>query len=599
MTHADADPSGCSVLHVVRVTIEATSPMSARSGDLVWVQRAQMEDGKKSVEKVLEVALVRDSNGLPTIPGATLQGVLHHLYRADQGDTKAKEVFGFAQEDEGDAGRLTVGFGCVHNSVDCAVVGLAGASDLEDPIVKLLRQPAPVRRDHVTLNARHVADGRKKFERLAVPIGTRFSFELSLWGTAADNGTLADIVGLIAYPAFRIGGAGRRGYGKVRLVRATQHQVLLGSSFDPVAMRLLRAQPPSKPFTGGKNFLDDLKAPDAGAVVATLTLRPINPSRVGGVGLGDELVLTELTSASVRLPDGTAPPPGVDSDLRRDPEGPAPRPREGIATIVREPLIRWTQEGTRWSGVLVRPSPPSGTNAALTPFDDKAPNSIAFVVPGSAIKGPLAHRALFHWNRLQRDDKGERVIDVDAWRMLDDDERKQRLGTLTDRPRELERLLGAAKERADRDVAKADVRGRAARLFVDDATASGLVAAQAIDHNSIDRFSGGVRNGTLYVEEVLVGGEISAEITILPPLDEMAARGGSAGGWDRPTVDAILHALADLCRGRLAIGAKSLGFCNGEVQWSGAAAKESWQSAWNDLVGAGNAAASVPGGRAA
>jgi hypothetical protein len=111
------------------------------------------------------------------------------------------------------------------------------------------------------------------------------------------------------------------------------------------------------------------------------------------------------------------------------------------------------------------------------------------------------------------------------------------------------------------------------------------VAVQAIDHVSIDRFTGGALAKALYVEEALVGGTITATITILPPLDPY----GNAESWSdnrhAPVVTAFCHALNDLRRGRLAIGAKSLGFCEGdegEVVWSGPAdLVNPWKVIWD------------------
>ena len=129
------------VLHLMRVTIEAVAPLSLGSGDVVAIERPLMEDGKKTTQLALEVALVRDANGLPTIPGATLQGVLNHLFAEVHGRERANELFGHADENDsgGQAGRLVVGFGCVHDSASRAVVGLIDEEQGAAPLLKELR----------------------------------------------------------------------------------------------------------------------------------------------------------------------------------------------------------------------------------------------------------------------------------------------------------------------------------------------------------------------------------------------------------------------------------------------------------------------------
>jgi CRISPR/Cas system CSM-associated protein Csm3 (group 7 of RAMP superfamily) len=590
------------VLHLVRFTIEAVSPLSVGSGEVITFQRRRKDErGKSILENAFMTALVRDANGLPTIPGASLQGVLRHLY-ADAHRGRAADLFGHAEGNTGRAGRLVVGFGGVHDAADSAVVGIvaderrfSGEASERDALLAALRADAPesrcydacgadgaieskpgsggrnaiLRRDHVALNERHVADGRKKFERLAVPAGTRFSFEIAMWGAApdatADRETLAEIVGLLGHPSFRIGGATRRGYGKVKLVRASYACPDLD---QPLALRALRSEPPSTTFAGaGAQDWANRTTSVTGVVTVVLTLEPINPWRIGGTSAA----MTECTYGT-RASDGTAPlPPGAtpaDGINRRgkpgENDGPTvPRDIDDIATIVREPRIAWSNGKAE----IVEPGPRG-------PFQ--------YPVPGSALKGPLVHRAVFHWNRLQKDAAGEsRLIDLSEIEKLDSGIRRQRiadlkpgLAELAKRPAQLERLFGTAKERTERGAASGE-KGRAARVLFDDGEVRGVVAVQGVDHISIDRFTGGVRAGFLFVEEALVGGTVAAVITILPP----ANAAGEPKTWPDEVRNAFCRALRDLCEGRLAIGAKSLGFCRGDVAWSGDGAKP-WQDAW-------------------
>jgi CRISPR/Cas system CSM-associated protein Csm3 (group 7 of RAMP superfamily) len=532
-----APPLAFTVLHLMRLTLEATSPISIGSGDSIL--RQEPKRGKnanaKGSQEYRSAAIVRDANGLPVIPGASSQGVLRALYAAEwPGEETA--LFGWAKRDLGEAARLVVGFGCAHDSADVAMVGLHPLALLQrDAILKVLIQDAPFERDHVALNSRHVVADRQKFARAAVPPGSRFSLELSLWGTAeaaaTDREALGCIAGLFSHPLFRLGGAGGRGYGRVKVVRASYQAADLTRSD---ALRAIREQPPSTPLASKV----DVDAPLASATIATLKLRPVGPWRIGGRGAPS---MTEETHGVRLAPDGVAPPLR-DMDRRDRPE---PGVERDLQLIARECSIHWSGG----KGELCVPS-------AKGPWE--------FSAPGSAIKGPLVHRTVFHLNQFRA-----QVIDVDAFLAMSPEQRSERVAQWT-RPAELEPLLGVAKEGVDSGD------GRAARVLVADGEVSGVRAVQAIDHNSIDRFTGGVRNGALYAEEVLVGGEISVEVTIRPPLERDAVQDGVAG-WSQGPAEALLSALHDLCKGRLAIGAKSLGFCEGRLVWRGAGA-----AAWHE-----------------
>lgn len=543
------------VLHLMRVTIEAVSPLSFGSGDVAPVTRERREDGETKTSTHSVTALARDANGLPAIPGATVQGVLRHLFEAEHGAAEACALFGYAEGTKGKVSRLSVSFGAVHDRADQAVIGLIvdAARIANDQILSLLRRDEPLRRDHVALNARHVADGHKKFERRAVPVGTRFSIEFALWDEADQGkGKLTTILGLFNHEAFRLGGAGRQGYGRIKLVRASYARP---DADKPLALRELRRELPSKSFA--KDLPCDAAA-SGHAVSMTLVLRPINPWRVSG----ESDSLTEGTHG-LRMGNGWAPDERfkhfAGMDLRQGENG--DRNSRDIGTILRERVIGW-------AGTTAELRDPR----AATPFDASA-RAVAFGVPGTAIKGPLAHRTLFHWNRALPDRSG--MIDLDAWLARGEADRDEALRRLGERPDPVAALFGAAKDRAGGS-------GRAGRIFVDDGTVSGVNAVQGVDHNSIDRFTGGVRPGFLFTEEVLIGdkinmgGGIATTITVLPPRD-------TDGETAR---EAFLRALRDLCQGRLAIGAKSLGFCAGSITaWGGDPdLVTGWKATWDKLA---------------
>jgi CRISPR/Cas system CSM-associated protein Csm3 (group 7 of RAMP superfamily) len=554
------------VLHLVRATIEALSPLSTASGD----------------GSIYDVALVRDANGLPEIAASSIQGVLRHLHEERFGEEETKALFGFAKGDSGQTARLFFSFGHVHGADNVAVNGLRveeTSGSMADELLQRLAAEAPFVRDHVALNERHVADKRSKFERVAVPRGTRFSFEIAMWGDAGkeeeDAKALHDLLSLTKHPAFRLGGAARRGYGKVKLIAAGKAVMPLS---NPAAIRDIRKRPASD-LSGPFKPVDmarDLAATDADAVTIALTLKPMGMWRFGSTGLAlrtgkDELRSRELIVAG-RNPDS--------------------RDKDVDAASVREPWIDWSGNRGRWC------EPQRAADQGRMP---------KITLAGTAIKGPLAHRTLFHWNRLRpgADGAAGRMLDPSEWESEPPGSAKRKaiiaeiaaskLGDRkpggespwTVRPEALERLFGSVKEAAEEltgqeDGASRRRRGSAARLIVDDADIEVKPEnVVALDHNSLDRFTGGVRNRLLFSEEVAFGGEISVTITILPPRDEKGAVLPS-DRWPPTLLRAFCHALRDLCEGRLALGARSLGFCTAAAPAFRGADAQAWKTAWDE-----------------
>ncbi|TAJ42796.1 MAG: hypothetical protein EPO55_00780, partial [Reyranella sp.] len=216
--------------HVLRLTLEAVTPLSIAGG---------------RPDPLLDTSLIRDANGLPAIPATSVAGVLRRLHEDYFGEDATQVLFGVEHggSTEGRASALEVSFGCLQDSNGHAVEGLllgkAGAERLADPILSAAILAAPLKRDHVALDARGTAIEHLKFERSSLPPGYRFSLELALWSgvnaredvealAAADaakqaRAELARVLALFEAPYFRLGGATRRGLGRLQVVGAAQY----------------------------------------------------------------------------------------------------------------------------------------------------------------------------------------------------------------------------------------------------------------------------------------------------------------------------------------------------------------------------------------
>lgn len=538
-------------LHLLRITIEAATLLSIATGDATVVERtARRRAGKPTAEQTSAAAILRDADGIPAIPGAAMQGALRRLYAEMRPDRDATALFGREDRNgEGTAGRLVFGWAHAHDSRDQCPRGLRREGiDADgywsDPVLSLLARPHPLWRDHVALSARHAVDGARKFARTAVPSGTRFSLEIAGWGDAALATEMTAVAALFTHPRFRLGGASRRGYGRVRLIRASRCTPALG---DAKTLRETRSTPASAPFPEPL-AVTDLSERDDAATVLHLELTCPDLLRFGGETEECRPIAVETTGAR-SLRDGSDPST-LDADQRPD-------KTESTLTLLREPRIEYR----------------NGVGTVLEQLAPAAAHRMRFPAPASSIKGALAHRTLYHANRA-----AGRTADVDALLKLPEDERKRRIDAMAERPPDLGAFLGTAKGPPLPDGSSGG--GVAARMAIDDTEAADAAWVVAIDHVAIDRFAGGAReqDGLLFSEEALLGASLSIAITILPPPESVASADG-VGGWPQATVaEPFLRALRDLCRKRLALGARSLGVCEGALTFKGRAA-DAWTAA--------------------
>ncbi|PVZ80644.1 hypothetical protein C9426_32700 [Serratia sp. S1B] len=148
------------------------------------------------------------------------------------------------------------------------------------------------------------------------------------------------------------------------------------------------------------------------------------------------------------------------------------------------------------------------------------------VLCGSAIKGILGHRLAYHYRRLTQNwaEEYEDIADNTQWEK---------------RPEELWKLLGNVEPNSDSAVA--------GRLYVDD-----IPIAIKPEHthirryNSIDRFTGGVRQGKLYSEELLYQPCFELRLWLAPDTY-----------LSQELQQALEYTLDDLREGRLPLGAGS------------------------------------------
>jgi RAMP superfamily protein len=323
------------MFELARVTVEMTSAFQIASGE---------GDG------LVDLVFATDANGLPTLPGETVAGILRHGLAGGEDPERhglCRTVFGFQGTDSGEASRVQVSYGQAHGSDD-RPVPFRQAPPNGDPVLDLLR--AGVSRDHVRIGPHGAVDGPGKFDELLVPPGARFTFELTVRGDCPRSAR--DILELLSRSEVRMGRGGRRGLGRLRVVRAMGRHFDLSQAKDrqdwaalPVGLHL-----PAGALLPSLEPVSSRSGPEW--VQGSLKLKPVDTWLFGGT----------VTSG-------------------REPK------RKGLAGWDRFPVterrITWTRTEGRDQGVVT------------------ASKDAPYLVPGSSVKGALRHRTAFHLRRLE------------------------------------------------------------------------------------------------------------------------------------------------------------------------------------------------------
>ena len=192
--------------YYAEVTIEAVSPLVLASG----------KSGN-----FFDVELVRDANGLPAIPGTTIAGILRHAFQEALTKEDAENIFGYQTKKDGISSSLEVSWAYVHDSKNCIHKSFYSRDEIEnDPVLKELyiEDNPDFKRDHVRLSDKGVAYGSGKFDRYFVAAGSRFTFSIGLWSLDKECAEWKKIIEVLFSPSFRIGAAGRAGYGCIKVV---------------------------------------------------------------------------------------------------------------------------------------------------------------------------------------------------------------------------------------------------------------------------------------------------------------------------------------------------------------------------------------------
>ena len=466
---------------IARITIEAETPLAVGSG-------------KKSI--LTDAAINRDANGLPFIPGTTLAGLIRHAIDEEL----ANRLMGFIKkkndkngEYEVEGSRLIVTEAKLLNHNGKAIDGLLNletACNDEDRTFLDGFKHAPIRQ-HAKINHRGVTEDKGKFDEEVVPKGARFGFEMELMANPKSEEELAeykrdfkDLLRKLRADGFRVGGKSRNGFGRIEVVG----EVCLYRELDlsqPADLDLYLKKRASLAETwDGFEPLELEKPQESRYTRYKLEITP-KDFLFFGSGFGNE---------------------DVDH------------------SYIKERFIEWNEEGNigRWHS-----------------------HDHSLVVPASSVKGALAHRTAFHFNKLAEcfanDIPAEELANHSG-------KHNEAVCALFGSEGNDDKYESNKKENA---TERCDGKRRGHVLFADIVKQrKGQTGKKIHNHVKIDRFTGGAIDGALFDEEALIvhpDEPEKLELDLLVDKDERINE-------DQRIIQAFEEALKDVCKGMLPLG---------------------------------------------
>lgn len=162
---------------------------------------------------VSDQLIYRDAFGMPAIRGTSIAGVL----RACCPPELIHDIFGFAEKEKGQGSRLIVSAACVIGANDQCIQTVE--EYLEQKEVLNATFSSVIERERVRIDHRGVAVHGGKFDEELLPTGARFRFELMLIGNEEDQANWQRLLDTVYSPQFMLGSGTRNGRGQFKVIQ--------------------------------------------------------------------------------------------------------------------------------------------------------------------------------------------------------------------------------------------------------------------------------------------------------------------------------------------------------------------------------------------
>lgn len=421
----------------------------------------------KSCDILTDAPVAKDVNGLPYIPATSIAGVLRHAMGLAVDQTEGNPFGYISKSDDNDDS----GHGSDIIFTDAVMVGkngkaLDGIQDIDwnDEFYRYF-QDLPVRQ-HVRIDHKGTAENNGKFDNEVVYKGTRFVFEIELMSEKDDKEHIEKAIEHLRYSTLRIGGGTRKGYGKLSIVDCRQASLNLSNPED-LEKYLNKSSSLAEDWDGFTKIPVIESLDYSKWTHYQLKLKPLDFFMFGS-GMGDS-----------------------DADN----------------VYVSELIVSWGSD-----------------DKPYIDKDKECKPQKRVLIPGSSVKGAIAHRTAYHYNKI----KGNF-----AENYKDKEKREEITGCNNE-------AVAAIFGKADGDKF---TRGR---ILIDD-----VIKGQAepkskpFFHNKIDQFTGGTMDGALFQEKVIYDKDTEYTFDIYVENSALA---------DDDIKKAFVQSLREICTGLLPLG---------------------------------------------
>ena len=421
----------------------------------------------KSCDILTDAPVAKDVNGLPYIPATSIAGVLRHAMGLTDDQTEGNPFGYISKSDDNDDS----GHGSAIIFTDAVMVGkngkaLDGIQDIDwnDEFYRYF-QDLPVRQ-HVRIDHKGTAENNGKFDNEVVYKGTRFVFEIELMSEKDDKEHIEKAIGHLRYSTLRIGGGTRKGYGKLSIVDCRQASLNL-SKPEHLEKYLNKSSSLAEDWDGFTKIPVIESLDYSKWTHYQLKLKPLDFFMFGS-GMGDS-----------------------DADN----------------VYVSELIVSWGSD-----------------DKPYIDKDKECKPQKRVLIPGSSVKGAIAHRTAYHYNKI----KGNF-----AENYKDKEKREEITGSNN---KAVAEIFG----KADGDKF---TRGR---ILIDDVIkGQAEPKSKSFFHNKIDQFTGGTMDGALFQEKVIYDKDTEYTFDIYVENSALA---------DDDIKKAFVQSLRDICAGLLPLG---------------------------------------------
>ncbi len=412
--------------------------------------------------------VVLDANGLPYIPGTSLAGVFRHAVKDNTKNIDVDKYFGFQKGDEGHGSLINFSDARMLDQNGKVIDGIK-VIDFDDPFMAAYRY-LPVRQ-HTKINDKGTTVEGGKFDEQVVIAGTRFCFEIEMIAKEREEEFFRGVVlAELRKDTFRLGGGTRNGFGKLAVVKGElkYKELDLGNKTDLDAY-VKKSSSLSEDWSAFVEDKNDTEISSEGWTKYEIKLKP-EDFFLCGAGFGD--------SQADIIP-------------------------------VKETKVNWD-------------SIPATT----------VEESKIILIPATSLKGALAHRVAYHYNKQ----KGYYAGDENAKTGSDNAAVKALFGSVV---------------KTDDGV---DVKATRGNVLFDDIVKYEKSALnneikvkdrydKLFNHVAIDRFTGGALSGALFQNKAVYAKGLELNTVILV-----------RDCVDAEYIAAFEKALEDLCKGLLPLG---------------------------------------------